>query len=292
MTEQRKRVLAAYVLIFIGTAFMAFAIQCLFDPIGLVTGGFTGIAIIVKNLTAVLWAGGIPLWFTNLILNVPVFVLAYWLLGRKFVGRTLYGTLMLSFWLYVLPSVDITGGDYVLAAVFGGLFSGTGMGMVLRGNATTGGTDMVAALIQRKIRHRSVAQIMFFVDGIVVIAGMFVFGMRSTLYAVVAVFVVTKISDAILEGFHYSKAAYIITDCYEEVARVVMQDLDRGATGLFAKGMYTGADKCVLYCVVSKKQIVELKEIVVGIDPNAFVIVSDVHEVLGEGFQEYRDIPG
>ena len=100
----------------------------------------------------------------------------------------------------------------------------------------------------------------------------------------------TKVSDAILEGFKYSKAAYIITDKYEEVAKVLMEELDRGATGLKATGMYTGKDRCVLYCVVSKKQIVTLKEIVVNIDPKAFVIVSDVREVLGEGFLDYKEI--
>lgn len=149
---------------------------------------------------------------------------------------------------------------------------------------------MVAALIQLKIRHYNVAQIMQILDGAIVVLGFFVFGLRPSLYAIVAIFVTTKVSDAILEGFKYSKAAYIITDKYEEVAQVLMEELDRGATGLKATGMYTGRDRCVLYCVVSKKQIVTLKEIVVNIDPKAFVIVSDVREVLGEGFLDYKAI--
>lgn len=291
MGDSRKKTVLAYLSILFGTGVMAFAIQCIYDPIGLVTGGFTGISIIIKNLTASVWQGGLPLWFSNILLNIPVFILSYLLLGRKFVGRTLFGTLMLSAWLYVIPTVDIVGGDYVLASLFGGLFSGVGMGFVLKGNATTGGTDMVAALIQLKMRHRSVAQIMQFVDGAVVLVGMFVFGVHPALYAIVAVYIVTKVSDAVLDGFHYSKAAYIITDHHEEIAQTLMKELDRGVTGLYAKGMYTGHEKCVLYCVVSKKQMVILKDIVVKIDPNAFVIVSDVHEVLGEGFQEYKDIP-
>ena len=191
---------------------------------------------------------------------------------------------------YILPVIDLAQGDMLLVALFGGVFSGAGMGMVLRANATTGGTDMVAALIQLKIRHYNVAQIMQVLDGAIVILGFFVFGLRPSLYAIVAIFVTTKVSDAILEGFKYSKAAYIITDKYEEVAKVLMEELDRGATGLKATGMYTGKDRCVLYCVVSKKQIVTLKEIVVNIDPKAFVIVSDVREVLGEGFLDYKEI--
>jgi uncharacterized membrane-anchored protein YitT (DUF2179 family) len=158
------------------------------------------------------------------------------------------------------------------------------MGLVLRANATTGGTDMVAALIRLRIRHYNVAQIMQILDGAIVILGFFVFGLRASLYAIVAIYVTTQVSDAILEGFKFSKAAYIITDHYDEIAEALMTELDRGVTGLKATGMYTGKDRCVLYCVVSKKQIVALKELVVEIDPCAFVIVSDVREVLGEGF--------
>ncbi len=291
MSEVKKKkilsVVMAYLAIILGTAFMGVAYQCIYDPINLVTGGFTGIAIIVKHYTESIWAGGVPLWLTNLVLNIPVFILSYLFLGKKFVGRTVFGTIMLSVWLYVIPCVDMTQGDYTLAAVFGGLFSGIGMGLVLRGNATTGGTDMVAALVQLIIKHRSIAQILQVLDGAVVVIGLFVFGLRASLYAVVAVYVVTKVSDAILEGFKYSKAAYIISDKYEELANRLMAELDRGATGLDAKGMYTGENKCVLYCVVSKKQIVQLKEIVADVDPTAFVIVSDVREVFGEGFLEY-----
>lgn len=279
-----------FLLIIVGTAGVAFAVQCMYDPCGLVTGGFSGIAIIIKSLTEHIIPGGVPLWLTNLLLNIPVFIVAYIKMGKRFIGRTLFGTVMLSVWLYILPVIDLAQGDMLLVALFGGVFSGAGMGMVLRANATTGGTDMVATLIQLKIRHYNVAQIMQILDGAIVILGFFVFGLRPSLYAIVAIFVTTKVSDAILEGFKYSKAAYIITDKYEEVAKVLMEELDRGATGLKATGMYTGKDRCVLYCVVSKKQIVTLKEIVVNIDPKAFVIVSDVREVLGEGFLDYKEI--
>lgn len=290
MNNVYKMKLSYFLLIIVGTAGVAFAVQCMYDPCGLVTGGFSGIAIIIKSLTEHIIPGGVPLWLTNLLLNIPVFIVAYIKMGKRFIGRTLFGTVMLSVWLYILPVVDLTQGDMLLVALFGGVFSGAGMGLVLRANATTGGTDMVAALIQLKIRHYNVAQIMQILDGAIVIFGFFVFGLRPSLYAIVAIFVTTKVSDAILEGFKYSKAAYIITDKYEEVAKVLMEELDRGATGLKATGMYTGKDRCVLYCVVSKKQIVTLKEIVVNIDPKAFVIVSDVREVLGEGFLDYKEI--
>ena len=179
--------------------------------------------------------------------------------------------------------------DYMLAALFGGAFTGIGMALVLKAGATTGGTDMVAAIIQSHMRHYTVVQVMQVLDAAIVILGLYVFGLRPTLYAVVSIFVSTKISDAFLEGFKTSKAAFIITNRYEEVAEQLMDELDRGVTGLHAQGMYTEEKKCVLYCVVSRKEIVRVKEIVNDVDSSAFVIVSDVREVLGEGFLEYSD---
>lgn len=276
-----------YILLIVGTGFLAASIQCVFDPIGLVTGGFTGIAIIVKALTEDLISGGVPLWLTNLVLNVPVFLIAYKVKGKRFIGRTLAGTFLLSAWLYVIPSIDITQGDYILAAVFGGVLSGAGMGLILLAKATTGGTDMVATLIQHYVRHYSIVQILQILDALVVLAGFYVFGIRAALYAMVAIFVTAKVSDALMEGFKFSKAAFIISDRYELVAKRILEDLDRGVTGLKARGMYSGDDKCMLYCVVSQKEIVRVKEIVAEVDPDAFVIVSDAREVLGEGFLEY-----
>lgn len=275
-----------YLFIFMGTGIMALAIQCIFEPIGLVTGGFSGIAIIIRKMTAGIVEGGVPLWLTNLALNVPVFIAALIIKGRKFLGRTVIGTVLLSFWLYVIPQVDLTQGDYMLSAVFGGVITGIGIGFVLLAKATTGGTDMVSALIQKYVRHYSVVQILQVIDGMVVLAGLYVFGLKPALYAIVAIFITSKVSDALMEGMKYSKAAFIITDYYKEIADAIMTQLDRGLTGLDATGMYSGDKKTVLYCVVSKKEILELKDIVAKIDPKAFVIVTDAREVFGEGFLE------
>lgn len=277
-----------YLMVIIGTAILAFGIVCFYDPIGLVTGGFSGLAIVIKHVSEVFVEGGIPLWLTNIALNVPVFILAYFLKGKKFIGKTLFGTIMLSVWLYLLPEINLAEGDLMIAALFGGLCAGAGIGFVIRVGATTGGTDMVSALVQLKVRHFSIVQILLVIDGIVVLLGMFVFGMRPTLYAIIGIVVQTKVSDLVVEGFNYSKAAYIITNEHEEVATRIMTELERGVTGLQAKGMYTKEDKCVLYCIVTQKEIIGLKDIVNEVDPNAFVIVSDVKEVLGEGFQEYK----
>lgn len=276
-----------YLMLIVGTALVAASIQCIYDPISLVTGGFSGLAIVIKSVTEPFFPGGIPLWFTNIALNIPVFLVAFKVKGKRFIGRTLVGAFLLSAWLYVIPAVDLTQGDYVLAAVFGGVTCGTGMGLILLAKATTGGTDMVATIIQHYAKHYSIVQILQVLDALVVLCGLWVFGIHAALYAIVAIFITTKVSDALMEGFKFSKAAFIITDQYELVAKRILGELDRGVTGLKAKGMYSGADKCVLYCVVSQKEIVQVKEIVAETDPNAFVIVSDAREVLGEGFLEY-----
>ncbi|MFV0466973.1 MAG: YitT family protein [Lachnospiraceae bacterium] len=276
-----------YLFMVLGTGLMGIGIKTLFDPTGLVTGGFTGIAIIVKAYSEPFIEGGVPLWLANLILNIPVFLIALKMKGKRFIGRTTFSTLMLSLWLYLIPPIDISQGDFTIAALFGGVLCGIGIGLVLLARATTGGTDMVAVLIQKKLRHYSIVQIMQVLDGTIVLLGLYVFGLKAALYAIVAIFVATKVSDALMEGLKYSKSAIIITDQHEKISKEIMSQLDRGVTGLEAVGMYSGHQKTVLYSIVSKKEIIQLKELVAKIDPNAFVIVSDAREVLGEGFIEY-----
>lgn len=294
---QKHKQLYSYLMITVGAGILAVGLQWFYDPIGLVTGGFSGLAIIVKEVTAELYnngiflwfeEGGIPLWFTNLALNIPVFILAYFLKGKKFIGKTLYGALALSAWLYVIPTWDLANGDMLIAAVFGGVCAGAGIGFVIKVGATTGGTDMVSALVQLKMRHYSIVQILQVIDGAVVVLGFTIFGMTPTLYAIIGIIIQTKVADLIVEGINYSKAAYIISDKHEIVAEKILKDLDRGLTGLEARGMYTGTEKRVLLCIVTQKELVVLKNLVNEVDPNAFVIVSDVREVLGEGFQEYK----
>lgn len=260
---------------------MAFAIKNIYDPAGLVTGGVSGIAIILKA------AFGIPLWATNTVLNIPLFLFSVKILGWRFVKRTIYATMALSVFLGVIPYYPFLADDILLTALFGGVITGIGTGMLLLCHATTGGTDTMAVLFQRKMRHYSIAQILQVLDGLVVVAGVSIFGITCACYAVIAVICLGKVSDGIVEGVHYSKIAYIISDKKEEIAGVIMDKLERGVTEFRATGMYTGDRKDVLFCVVSPKEIVEVKEIAAEIDPKAFIIVTDAKEVRGEGFQEH-----
>lgn len=283
----KKSALWDYIFIIAGTGLLAASIQCLLDPVSLVTGGFTGLGIIIKEMTKGIVPGGMPLWLTNLMLNIPVFLIAYKVKGRGFILRTVVGTSLLSAWLYIIPVVDLSQGDYFLASVVGGAIAGVGIGLILLAKATTGGTDMVATILQHYMKHYSIVQIMQVLDAMIVLIGLYVFGVYAGMYSIIAILVLTKMSDTIMEGFKFSKAAFIITDKHNIVAKRILKELDRGVTGLYAKGMYSGEDKCMLYCVVSQKEIVAVKEIVAEVDPNAFVIVSDAREVLGEGFLEY-----
>ena len=223
------------ILMVVGTGLMALAIQCIYDPVGLVTGGFTGVAIIAKYVTK----GAVPLWLTNLVLNVPLFLLAALIKGKKFVVRTAVATVLLSAWLYVIPLWNLAEGDYVLSAIFGGVICGVGMGMVLLARATTGGTDMLAALIQHKLRHYTIMQIICVIDGIIVAVGIYSFGVKAALYAIVAIYVTSKVSDTLMEGMKYSKAVFIVSDRYKEISDAIMTQMDRGVTGLDAVGMYS-----------------------------------------------------
>lgn len=278
-----------YLLMAGGTAVMALAINSVYDPISLVTGGFTGAAIIIKEITEKLFPGGVPLWLTNILLNIPVFILGMKIKGIRFLKRTFFATAALSFWLYLLPTWNLGVEDLFLSSVFGGVIAGIGIGMVLMARGTTGGTDLVAALIQHYLKHYSIVQVMQVIDGVIVLFGAWVFGMNRALYAIVAIFITSMVSDQLIEGVKFAKTAFIITEEKQKVAQAVMEVLGRGLTSLDAQGMYSGKHKSLLFCVVSKKEIVDLKEVVSDADPNAFIVVSDAREVLGEGFLERRE---
>lgn len=283
---KKKNWVMDYLLIFAGTALMSIALNSAFDLNGLVDGGFSGIAIIIKSLTGGMVEGGIPLWLTNIVLNIPMFLLGIRIKGIRFLAKTIWGTAALSFWLYAMPVFPLVKGDLFLAVIFGGVIQGAGIGLVFLGKGTTGGTDMAAVLIQHYLKHMSVARIMQVIDIVIVAAGAFVFGPKNALYAIVAIYIIAKVTDGLLEGMNYAKAVYIISEHENEIAKALMRELDRGVTGISAKGMYAGKERMMLFCVLGKKQIVRLKEIVVQIDPGAFLIVTDAREVLGEGFIE------
>ena len=273
----------------VGTVIIALAVKCVFEPLDMVTGGFSGLAILIKALTAHVVDGGIPLGVTSFVLNVPIFIWAFLKKGKEFAGKSFAAMILLSIWLSVIPAWDLSQQDMVIGCLFGGGLMGLGVGLVLRAHCTTGGTDMLAALLHIRLKQYSLIRIMQVIDALIVIAGLYLFGLKNALYAIFAIFIMMKVSDVTVEGMNMSRAVYIISDKSDEIAQALMTELDRGVTGLNAKGMYTHKERCMLLCVASKKQMVYLKETAMQIDPEAFLIICDAREVWGVGFQSYED---
>lgn len=280
--------LRKYVIILLGAVLMALSVNFIYEPMGLVTGGVSGLAIVIKYLTQTIIEGGIPLWLFTVLCNVPLFLISAKMKGLKFLVSAAFGTITFVLALMVIPIYDMKMEDYLLGAILGGVIGGIGIGLVFSVQASTGGTDLLASVIHTKKRHISIPQILTFIDGFIILAGAITFGLGNALYAVIAVFITSKVSDGILEGLKFAKMAYIISDQYKEIADAIMNQLGRGVTGIGATGMYSNKDRRMLFCVVSKKEIVKIIEIAQKIDQKSFVIISDVREVMGEGFIEYR----
>ena len=273
-----------YLLLTAGTFFMAVGINVIYEPLSMVTGGFSGIGILVKKLTQTARWSGIPVGMTTLLLNIPLFIWGYSQKGKAFVKKTVYAASCFSFFLLIIPTFDIVKQDYLMAALVGGLLNGTGIGLVFSQGASTGGSDLLSVLTAKILPELSASERLILIDTLIVAAGVFIFGLEIGLYAVVAVFVTGKVSDAILDGMKFAKIAYIISDHPEEISEHILRELGRGLTGLEGQGMYSEKHKMVLMCVVSKKEAVLLKDIVKNADNEAFLILSEAKEVLGEGF--------
>ena len=275
----RRSFLRDHFLIAAGVILISIAGKNIYDPALLVTGGVTGIGIMMEELT------GMPLWLSNALINIPLFFLALHFKGWAFVRRTFFAVVGMTAALMLLPDRAILPeSDLFLTSVFGGLLTGTGLALVFLAMATTGGTDLMAALLQIKMRYRSITEIVQVLDWIIVLFGAGVFGIRRAMYALFSIFVIGRASASILDGMHYAKAALIVSEKSEEIAEKIMVRLDRGVTGIVSRGMHSGHSGCTLLSVFSNREIVILKDTVRETDPMAFIIVTDVREVIGEGF--------
>ena len=268
-------------LIVLGLISCTLAYSLFLIPNNIAAGGFTGIAQLINSGT------GWPIGTIALILNIPLFLVSMKSLGIRFGIRSLIATALFSVMLDMIH-LSFPVQDLWLATVYGGLLSGLGFGFILRGSATTGGTDMLASLIHRLVPSIRVSWGIFLVDGLVIIASAFVFDMMSAMYALICTLFCNVVVDIVLEGPNSSHSFFIISDKSDEIARRIMDELERGVTGLDGTGMYSGRDKRVLLCVVSRLETIRLRRIVFSVDPKAFLISSRVHDTYGEGFKENR----
>jgi len=284
--ETKNENILNYIYIIIGATILAAGVNMFFAKLKLVTGGLSGLAIVIEYITKKNYGIEIPLWFTNIAVNIPLLAIAIKLKGREFVGKSLFAAAYLSFALFYTNFIPTPKVDLLLASIFGGVFVGTGLGLVLRASASTGGTDLAANIIKVYLKSVPIAKIILVIDSSIVLLGAFVFGAQKAMYALISIYIVAKVIDSILEGINFSKAVFIISDYSNEIAEILMKDLNRGVTGIHATGMYTKGEKQVLFVVVGKDEIVPLQKMVKQIDIKAFITVADVREVLGEGFTE------
>ena len=268
-------------LILVGLIFCALGFNLFLIPNNIAAGGFTGIAQLINSVT------GFPVGTVALILNVPLFLVSMKSLGLRFGIRSLDATIDFSLLLDNLHVPVITN-DLWLSTVYGGLMSGLGFGLILRGSATTGGTDMLASLIHRLIPSIRVSVGMFIIDGLVILASAFVYDTAAAMYALICILISNVVIDFVLEGPNSSHSFFIISDRSDEIAARIMQELDRGVTGLEGMGMYSHRHKRVLLCVVSRMETVTLRRIVFSVDPKAFVISAKAHDTYGEGFKDHN----
>ncbi len=265
-----------WITIIIGVTAMAIGLNSLLEPYSLVTGGATGIAVIVQSL----W--DIPMSVTNLAINIPLLAAAFKMAGFRFVKDTLYSTLLLSLALEITRYIPVIQTDTILASLFGGILTGIGLGLVFRAGATTGGSDLAAKLINKLYPQLSVARIMLVLDIAIIAGGAFILGTSPAMYAVVAVYVSSKMIDVILGGVDYAKAVFIISEKSEAIGRLIITEIKRGATYIQCRGLYTSREKGLLYVVVSARQISQLKTLAESVDPKAFMIINDVREIRGD----------
>lgn len=275
-----------YLPIVFGTAVYAFGVHFFILPNELMEGGVTGITILLN------YAFGLSLSVTTLALNIPLFLVGWRLIGKPGMLLTIFGTVSLSFFFYVVERMIAAGWivtftteeDLILAALYAGVTIGAGLGVVFRAGGTTGGVDIVARIANRT-KGWSIGQFFLAFDAVVIALSLFYITMERVLYTLVVVFIAARTIDLIQQGEYASRAFTIISEHAQTIADTIMKELDHGVTLIPAKGGYTGRPKEMLYCVVYKHETRRMERLIRRVDPQAFIIVSEVRDVLGEGFK-------
>ena len=271
------------ILVIIGAGLYAVGLHSFATPNDIASGGVGGISIIINELTDI----NVGIMYGAI--NVPLVIIGLIFLGKKMMIKTVVSVAVITVATdYLLPGLSIpiySGGDKILAAIFGGIFFGAGMGLVYLREGTTGGTDIINKLINKKFPHFSMGVIMLATDAVVIVASMIVFGtIEAGLYSMISIFIASKVMDMILYGSFEGKMLLIFSDRYEEISEYIMTSLERGVTWLDGEGAYSKAEKHVICCAVHKNEYSKVKRKVKEIDSHAFIIITNAGEVLGLGF--------
>lgn len=268
-----------YLVLIIGSLIYSAGLEIFLVPNNIIDGGVVGISIMASYLT------GIPFGVYMVVLNLPFLYLGYKQIGKTFAISTIISIIALSVFSEFLEPVPRITEDYFLAAIFGGIIAGAGVGLVIRQGGSLDGTEITAIILDRKTSF-SVGEVVMFFNLFILGAAGFVFGWDKAMYSLVAYFIISKMIDVVLKGLDESYAVMIVSDEYEEIADALMHRLGRGVTYLHGQGAYTGDDKQVLYCVVTRLEVVKLKEIALEKDETAFVTINPVHDIVGGRFKK------
>lgn len=286
MKRKIKNIAIDYFMMTVGTFLTASGVALFLAPAQIASGGVSGAAIIIRHLT------GFSVGSIMLGLNIPIFLAGLKIFGREYGFKTFYGTVMLSVFVdligYFVPDVSVIidfskGANYLLAPVYGGVLVGVGIGLIMKFGGSTGGTDILAQILH-KYTKISVGNAMMSVDMVILSTAAFIFGIEKALYAIIALYTMGVIINKVLEGANHSKMVYIISDKYEDIRTIIIKDLTRGGTALAGEGLFTNKEKKVIVTVVDNRDIHVLREHIKAVDENAFVIITEAYEVLGEGF--------
>ena len=280
--EPLAKLLRRALFLFLGASLVSVGLEIFLVPNRIIDGGIVGVSILLSALTPV------PLGAYLTLLNLPFLYLGYKQIGKTFAASTLFAVLVMSIGTTLLHPVPPITIDPLLAAVFGGITLGAGVGLVIRSGGSLDGTEIVAILLNRKTAF-SVGEVVMFINIFILGSAGFVFGWDRAMYSLIAYYVAFKAIDVVIEGFDESKAVWVISDKSAEIGDAIVHRLGRGVTYLRGEGGYTGEDRRVIYCVITRLEEAKLKSIVEEIDPGAFLSIGPIHDVRGGRFKK-RDI--
>lgn len=280
MKNKIVQTIQEYVIIALGCTIMAAGVSLFLLPNELSTGGFSGIATIVYYFFKV------PMGVTVLALNIPLLIIAYFKIGKQLFARSIYGTIVFSLMIDLIDKITPLTHDRFLGCIYGGIFAGIGTAIILKFDASTGGSDLLSHIIRAYKKQYKSSSLILSVDTVVIALNVIFFkNIEIGLYSAIAIFLMGKMIDLIFEGVNFTKVIFIISPKYEEIAGQISASINRGSTGLFSKGMYTDQEKLTLLCVGSRTEAYEMQSIAKDIDKEAFIIIINAREVIGKGFK-------
>ncbi len=265
----------------VGSFIMACSTAFFLLPNKLSTGGFSGLSTIAYYLFHV------PVGTAMFILNLPLFFIAFFRVGKKFIIKSVAGTILLSVFIDILERFPAVTTDKFLACIYGGIIMGVGTAIILKVSASTGGSDLLSYVVRSFNDKFRSGDLIIIIDTCIIILSILVFKeIEIGLYSAIAIYLMGKMIDIVFEGVNFTKVMFIVSDKYDEIAKIVGNDVQRGSTGIYAKGMHSNVDKIMLFCVGSRNEIIRIKKIATSIDKKAFIVIFNAREAWGKGFEK------